>query len=154
MYFFLICLSCSFQNDQKHTLFFHFCTPKLCTCVQCLVLKNNPNYVNFWTSLIPLDIRVPTPATLGTQRDSNFSNLNVLQSMVPESWRIGPKYSREISKFKYHPMVLTAIYARGRNLGSIAEKYATHMTRAITIKAYLCSSVCPWRFPRGGGSQT
>ena len=42
--------------DQKHTLFSNFarfCTPKRCTRVQCLVLKNNPNYVNFWTSLIP-----------------------------------------------------------------------------------------------------
>ena len=41
--------------DQKHTLFSNFarfCTPKRCTRVQCLVLKNNPNYVNFWTSLI------------------------------------------------------------------------------------------------------
>ena len=46
---------------KKHTLFSNFarfCTPKRCTCVQCLILKNNPNYVNFWTSLIPpLDIR-------------------------------------------------------------------------------------------------
>ena len=42
--------------DQKHTLFSNFacfCTPKRCTRVQCLVLKNNPNYMNFWTSLIP-----------------------------------------------------------------------------------------------------
>ena len=66
--FFLIYLSCSFQNclysvyDQKHTLFSNFArfwTPKRCTRVQCLVLKNNPNYVIFWTSLIvPLDIWV------------------------------------------------------------------------------------------------
>ena len=42
--------------DQKHTLFSNFtrfCTPKRCTRVHCLVLKNNPNYVNFWMSLIP-----------------------------------------------------------------------------------------------------
>ena len=57
--FFLICPSCSFQNLSiwpKHTLFSsfaRFCTPKRCTRVQCLGLKNNPNYVNFWTSLIP-----------------------------------------------------------------------------------------------------
>ena len=57
--FFLICLSCSFQNFslwQKCTLFSnfaHFYTPKRYTRVQCLVLKNNPNYVKFWTSLIP-----------------------------------------------------------------------------------------------------
>ena len=30
-----------------------FLHPKRCTRVQCLILKNNPNYVNFWTSLIP-----------------------------------------------------------------------------------------------------
>ena len=58
--FFLICPSCPFQicvyDQKKHTLFSNFarfCTPKWCTLVQCLVLKNNPNYVNFWTSLIP-----------------------------------------------------------------------------------------------------
>ena len=59
--FFSICLSYSFQHlsiwyDQKHTLFpnfARFCTPKRCTRVQCLILRNNPNYVNFWTSLIP-----------------------------------------------------------------------------------------------------
>ena len=57
--FFLICLSCSFQNlsiwPKTHPFsnFAHFCTPKRCTRVQCLVLKNNRNYVNFWTSLIP-----------------------------------------------------------------------------------------------------
>ena len=33
--------------------FVRFCSPKRCTRVHCLVLKNNPNYVNLWTSLIP-----------------------------------------------------------------------------------------------------
>ena len=49
--FLLICPSCPFQ---KHTFFFffffnfaRFCTPKRCTRVHCLVLKNNPNYVIF-----------------------------------------------------------------------------------------------------------
>ena len=57
--FFLICPSCPFQNLSiwPKTPFFsnftHICTPKRCTRVQFLVLKNNPNYVNFWTSLIP-----------------------------------------------------------------------------------------------------
>ena len=40
MFFSKICL-----YDQKHTLFSYFarfCTPKRCTRVQCLVLKNNP----------------------------------------------------------------------------------------------------------------
>ena len=46
----------SFPKFVYMTLFSNFarfCTPKRCTRVQCLVLKNNPNYVNFWTSLIP-----------------------------------------------------------------------------------------------------
>ena len=57
--FFLICLSCPFQNlsiwPKTHPFsnFARFCTPKWCTCVHCLVLKNNPNYVKFWMSLIP-----------------------------------------------------------------------------------------------------
>ena len=58
--FFLICPSCPFQNlsiwPKTHPffpMFAHFCTPKRCTRVHCQVLKNNPNYVNFWTSLIP-----------------------------------------------------------------------------------------------------
>ena len=58
--FFLICLSCPSQNllyMTKNTPFFsnfaRFCTPKWCTRVHCLVLKNSPNYVNFWTNLIP-----------------------------------------------------------------------------------------------------
>ena len=43
------------QYDQKHTLFSNFarfCTPKRCTHVHCLVLKNNPNYVIFFTWMI------------------------------------------------------------------------------------------------------
>ena len=52
--FFLICLSCLFQNlsrwPKTHPFlkFCTFCTPKQCMCVHCLVLKNNPNYVNFF----------------------------------------------------------------------------------------------------------
>ena len=61
------CLVCSkiCLYDQKHTLFSNFarfCTPKRCTRIQCLVLKNNPNYVNFWMSLIPpLTFECPPP---------------------------------------------------------------------------------------------
>ena len=57
--FFLICPSCPFQNlsiwPKTHPFFnfARFYTPKRCTRIQCLVLKNNPNYVNFWTSMIP-----------------------------------------------------------------------------------------------------
>ena len=67
--FFLICLSCPFQNlsiwPKTHPFFnfARFCTPKRCTHVHCLVLKNNPNYVNFWMSLIPpLTFECPPPA--------------------------------------------------------------------------------------------
>ena len=43
------------QYDQRHTLFSNFarfCTPKRYTRVHCLVLKNNPNYVIFFTRMI------------------------------------------------------------------------------------------------------
>ena len=55
---FLICVSCPLQNLSmwpKHTLFSNFArfgTHKQCARVQCLVLKNNPNYVNFFTRMI------------------------------------------------------------------------------------------------------
>ena len=52
-------------NGQKHTLFSNFarfCTPKRCTRVHCLVLKNNPNYVNFFTRMISnLKYKWPPP---------------------------------------------------------------------------------------------
>ena len=48
-----------FVYRTKNTPFFsnfaRFCTPKRCTRVQCLVLKNSPNYVNFWTSLMTFE---------------------------------------------------------------------------------------------------
>ena len=56
--FFLISLSWPFQNlsvwPKTHPFsnFAHFCTPKQCTCIHCLVLKDNPNYVNFFTRMI------------------------------------------------------------------------------------------------------
>ena len=56
----------SFQNlsiwPKTHPFFqFHtFCTPKRCTRVHCLVLKNNPNYVTFfYKDDIQLQIQVP-----------------------------------------------------------------------------------------------
>ena len=69
---FLICPSCPFQNlsiwPKTHPFFSNFArffTPKRCMRVQCLVLKNNPNYVNFWTSLItPLTFRWPPGGNL------------------------------------------------------------------------------------------
>ena len=69
--FFLICvhahvLSKICQYGQKHTIFpnfARFCTPKRCTRVHCLVLKNNPNYVFFFfffnEDYIQLQIQVP-----------------------------------------------------------------------------------------------
>ena len=57
--FFLICPSCPFQNLSiwpKTQHFFPvlhvFAAPKWCTHVHCLVLKNNPNYVSFFTRMI------------------------------------------------------------------------------------------------------
>ena len=51
-FFFLICPPCPFQNlsiwpkTRPFPPILHvFCTPKRCTRVHCLVLKNNPNYI-------------------------------------------------------------------------------------------------------------
>ena len=50
------------KNTPFFPVFAHFCTPKRCTRIQCLVLKNNPNYVNFWMSLTPsLIFKCPPP---------------------------------------------------------------------------------------------
>ena len=53
------------QYDQKHTLFSifaRFCPPKRCKRVHCLVLKNNPNYVNFLRGWYPtLNTSAPPP---------------------------------------------------------------------------------------------
>ena len=55
---FLICPLWPFQickYDQNTPLFSNFarfCTPKRCTHIHCLVLKNNPNYVDFFTRMI------------------------------------------------------------------------------------------------------
>ena len=67
--FFLICPLCPFQNlsiwPKTHPFFFNFarfCIPKRCTRVHCLVLKNNPNYVNFfYADDIQLQIQVALP---------------------------------------------------------------------------------------------
>ena len=40
------------NNTSFFPNFAHFCTPTRCTRVHCLVLKNNPNYVNFFTRMI------------------------------------------------------------------------------------------------------
>ena len=47
-----------------------FCTPKRCTCVYCLALKNNPNYVNFLQDDIQLKIQVPPPESLDNLLDA------------------------------------------------------------------------------------
>ena len=69
--FSLICPSCPFQNlplwPKTHPFFpnfARFCTPKWCTRVHCLVLKNNPNYVNFYED----DIQLGGGSTYGPNR--------------------------------------------------------------------------------------
>ena len=55
-----------FFNMTKNTRFFsnfaRFCTPKRCTRVHCLVLKNNPNYI-FFEDDIQLQIQVSPPGS-------------------------------------------------------------------------------------------
>ena len=56
--FYLIWASCPFQNlsiwpkTYPFSNFARFYTTKRCMQIHCLVLKNNPNYVNFFTRMI------------------------------------------------------------------------------------------------------
>ena len=70
--FVLICPSCPFQNLlmwQKPTIFSNFarfCTPKRCTRVYCLVLKNNPNYMIFFNDIqLQIQVRIGILPTVG-----------------------------------------------------------------------------------------
>ena len=76
--FLKIFLSWPFQNlsiwPKTHPFFQFcmFCTPKRCMRIHCLVLKNNPYYVNFWTSQItPLTFECPPLGPV-------FSNLTLV----------------------------------------------------------------------------
>ena len=99
--FFLICPSCpsqNCQNDQKHTLFSNFarfCTPKRCTHVHCLVLKYNPNYMNFFTRTIIFNFKYKCPpgrSLNGWTRNTTFRvqkhkwsvKLNILKGSTPK----------------------------------------------------------------------
>ena len=59
-------------NMTKNTPFFPilhvFCTPKQCTRLHCLVLKNNPNYVNFFMRMIS-NFKYKCPPPPGTPAD-------------------------------------------------------------------------------------
>ena len=91
--FFLICPPCPFQNlsiwPKTHPFFSNFArfrTPKRCTRVHCLVLKNNPNYFFFGGDDIQPKIQVPPPQ--GTQVGSqNVLTLTVASSRPMRSWQ-------------------------------------------------------------------
>ena len=79
------------KNTPFFSNFARFCTPKRCTRVQCLVLKNNPNYVNFWTSLIPpLTIQVP-PLEYGACELIIASERGVLWTEIFKFWGLRAK---------------------------------------------------------------
>ena len=75
--FFLICPPCHFQNlsiwPKTHHFFpiiyfARFCSPKRCTRVHYLVLKNNPNYIFFWGWYPTSNTSVPPRVTqVGSQ---------------------------------------------------------------------------------------
>ena len=69
--------------------FARFCTPKRCTRVHCLVLKNNPNYVNFFyendiqlqvapglTTHLGICIRTTLPGSTASLHKATFHNLS------------------------------------------------------------------------------
>ena len=78
------------QYDQKHTpfsIFARFCTPKRCKRVHCLVLKNNPNYVNFFTRMIPnFKYKCPPP---GISIQLAYVELSNSRVVIPVELRDG-----------------------------------------------------------------
>ena len=87
--FFLICVSCPFQNlsiwpkTYLFSNFARFCTPKRCTRVHCLVLKNNPNYMIFLTRMISnFKYKCPPPPPGPAEHDFTKVSLHLgLQSL-------------------------------------------------------------------------
>ena len=92
--FFLICLSCSFQNMSvrpKTHPFFQFCTflhPLNDVCAYSAWSWKTPNYVNFWTSLIPpLTFECPPPGSLRIRSYFLYSYfpVNLIKGIVSDS---------------------------------------------------------------------
>ena len=93
--FFLIFPSCPFKNlslwPKRHPFFQFcmFCTPKWCTLIHCLVLKNDPNYVNFFYNDIHIFIiQVPPPPKKNLPSSMKKTNPVVTHSIDQESWYI------------------------------------------------------------------
>ena len=117
--FFFICLSCAFQNlsiwPKSHPFsnFARFCTPKQCTRVQCLLLKNNPNYVNFWTSMIP-------PLTFEWPPGDRVFYVTMLSEVLKSLHTLFDTYlDHVLVKFKQNPMV---VMVRNRNFKGFDKK--------------------------------
>ena len=75
------------KNTPLFSNFARFCTPKRCTRVHCLVLKKNPNYVNFWTPDTPLTFERTPPAirlALYSLENGHYSyrSYNLLHSII------------------------------------------------------------------------
>ena len=85
------------QCDQKHTLFSNFacfCTPKRCTRVHCLVLKNNPNYVNYFTRMIS-NFKYKFSPPLGSDF-SDFVAISFLSTLLLPSRFLKPYHLKAI----------------------------------------------------------
>ena len=61
------------KNTPLFSNFARFCTPKWCTRLQYLVLKNNPNYMNFGQAWYPLDIPVAPLGLWGSDSTAKCS---------------------------------------------------------------------------------
>ena len=65
------------KNTPFFSIFARFCTPKRCKRVHCLVLKNNPNYVNLFTRMISkFKYKCPPPP--------DFNSLPMLSCQIVE----------------------------------------------------------------------
>ena len=95
---------CMTKNTPFFFNFERFCTPKRCTRVQCLVLKNNPNYVNFWTSLIPpLTFECPPPPGLKGTRKWSQNNTAVPAKFNSHSLRLAADEKQNKTKQNKKP---------------------------------------------------
>ena len=103
--FFLICPSCPFQNlsiwPKTHLFsnFARFWTPKRCTRVHCLVLKNNPNYVNFFTRMISnFKYKSPPPRGVTLSVDEN--------AVVLHWWKLFTNYKNTSYLFTVQYLIM------------------------------------------------
>ena len=137
------------KNTSFFSNFARFCTPKQCTRVQCLVLKNNPNYVNFWTSLIP-PLIFECPPIHAFQTPSNHQREMTVVIVTPQGWKMFSGYFFEKVNFsiaKYWNISSVAVLPENviftffRTCWCYSDAYNTGTQKWSSIVQYSCTSI-------------